>query len=79
MRFGAILNISGAKPCISSVPPVSRTSASPLISMPRTRQGFTDAMSSTTKATLGFLRTSRYFFRLAKSWPPMSMVSWSGL
>src|SRR4029453_3684077 len=55
MRLGVILNISGSKPRPSSMSPVSRTSASPLTSMPRTRQGLTETMSSMTKATLGSL------------------------
>jgi hypothetical protein len=33
-----------------------------------------ETMSSMTKATSGFLRTSRYFLRLAKSWPPIDGV-----
>ena len=46
MRLGVILNISCSKPGPISVPPVFRTSASPRISIPRTRQGSSEAMSS---------------------------------
>jgi hypothetical protein len=45
----------------------------------RARHGSTDARSSMTMATRGFLCTSRYFLRCAKPCPQTSIVSVSGL
>src|SRR5206468_3152736 len=46
---------------------------------PRGRHGETDARSSTTNATRGFAWASWNFLLFAKPWPPMSIVSSSGL
>jgi hypothetical protein len=62
MRVGEILGIwVKARPNLraAGIPNLRN----PCISTPLICQGFTEAMSSITNATLGFRRTSRYFLR----------------